>query len=99
LQALVLGLVLGCLWLRSGWASRLSALLLGALAVRCQLKPAEVERIRIIAGEAGRGLPGSVASALCQSFSHTLLVHVLRSPAAINPGPCLRKPTDYALPS
>lgn len=48
-KALVLAVVLGCLWLRSSWATRLVALLVGALAVRCHLKPAEVERIIAIA--------------------------------------------------
>ena len=49
-QALVLAVLLACLWLRSGWPTRLVALLVGALAVRCHLKPAEVERIIAIAG-------------------------------------------------
>lgn len=48
-KALALALALGCLWLRSGWNTRLVALLVGALAVRCQLKPAEVDRIIAIA--------------------------------------------------
>lgn len=46
----MLALVLGSLWLRSAWATRAVALLLGALAVRCHLKPAEVERIMAAAG-------------------------------------------------
>ena len=38
-------LALAALWLRAGWATRLVAALLGALAVRCNLRPAEVEAI------------------------------------------------------
>ncbi|KAL4435169.1 hypothetical protein ABPG77_001851 [Micractinium sp. CCAP 211/92] len=48
-KALVLALLLGSLWLRSAWSTRFVALLVGALAVRCHLKPAEVERIIAIA--------------------------------------------------
>lgn len=46
----MLALLLGSLWLRSAWSTRFVALLVGALAVRCHLKPAEVERIIAIAG-------------------------------------------------
>lgn len=48
-KAVVLAILLGSLWLRSSWPTRFVALLVGALAVRCQLKPAEVERIIAIA--------------------------------------------------
>ena len=30
-----------CIWMSTGWALRLQVLLLGALTVRCNLKPAE----------------------------------------------------------
>ena len=31
-----------CIWMSAGWSTRLQVLLLGALTVRCNLKPAEV---------------------------------------------------------
>ena len=31
-----------CVWAGAGWTARLQVLLLGALTVRCNLKPAEV---------------------------------------------------------
>ena len=41
-KAAVLSVLLVLLWVHSAWSTRLVALLLGALAVRCHLKPAEV---------------------------------------------------------
>lgn len=38
----VLGLALLLLWVRCSWSTRMVAVLVGALAVRCHLKPAEV---------------------------------------------------------
>jgi hypothetical protein len=69
----VLGVLLLMLWLRSGWTTRCAALLVGALAVRCHLKPAEVERIIAIAG-------GGVAAATAAQALGTALI--LQSPAA-----------------
>lgn len=74
-KALALALALGCLWLRSGWNTRLVALLVGALAVRCQLKPAEVDRIIAIAG--GWGWQGCcrltlVAAGVCGAWRAVL---------------------------
>ncbi len=43
-KAAVLSLLLVLLWANSAWSTRLVALLVGALAVRCHLKPAEVGR-------------------------------------------------------
>lgn len=45
-RALVLLTGLMVMWMRSAWATRFIAVFLGALAVRCNLKPAEVEAIR-----------------------------------------------------
>lgn len=64
-QALVLALLLGSLWLRSAWSTRFVALLVGALAVRCHLKPAEVERIIAIAG--GCRVPMLAGHAWCEA--------------------------------
>lgn len=90
-QALVLALVLGSLWLRSAWATRCVAVLVGALAVRCHLKPAEVERIIAAAGECGwmggwvgalqhrltnPNLPASIAHLTHLSFPCRALHHV-----------------------
>jgi hypothetical protein len=41
-KAIALVVVLWVLWLNVNWAIRSQALLLGALIVRCNLKPAEV---------------------------------------------------------
>lgn len=49
----VLGLGLTVMLVHSSWSTRLCALLAGALAVRCHLKPAEVQRIQQIAGAQG----------------------------------------------
>lgn len=51
-KAAVLSLLLVMLWVRSSWSTRLVALLVGALAVRCHLKPAEVRWGRGIGGGA-----------------------------------------------
>eukprot|EP00887_Chlorella_sp_A99_P008128 scaffold12.g8128.t1 len=48
-KLLVLAALLLVLLVHSAWSTRLCALLLGALAIRCQLKPAEVQRIQQIA--------------------------------------------------
>ncbi|GAB4823546.1 hypothetical protein N2152v2_010592 [Parachlorella kessleri] len=45
-KAAGLSVLLIMLWVRSSWSTRLVALLVGALAVRCHLKPAEVDAIR-----------------------------------------------------
>ena len=38
-----------CIWMSAGWTTRLQVLLLGALTVRCNLKPAEVRaRARVV---------------------------------------------------
>lgn len=34
-----------CIWASAGWTARLQVLLLGALTVRCNLKPAEVTNL------------------------------------------------------
>lgn len=49
-QALALFILMAFLFVRSAWVTRCVALLVGALAVRCHLKPAEVERIMAVAG-------------------------------------------------
>ena len=45
-QAMILFSSICILWLRSSWSSRLIGMLLGTLAIRCNLKPAEMDVIR-----------------------------------------------------
>ena len=40
-KAAALAVVSLCIWMSTGWTLRLQVLLLGALTVRCNLKPAE----------------------------------------------------------
>ena len=41
-KAIALSIASLCIWAGAGWTTRLQVLLLGALTVRCNLKPAEV---------------------------------------------------------
>lgn len=42
-KAVALGVALWILWMNVNWTARAQAMLLGALTVRCNLKPAEVQ--------------------------------------------------------
>lgn len=62
-----------CVWAGSGWTTRLQVLLLGALTVRCNLKPAEVccVRLPIMLSWA----PPHIGRCLEAACSNSLLAH------------------------